>query len=127
MVLVGPVTVSAPENGHNETVDCLFDSGASHTFIRKDLADKLGLKTVHEINRPAEVFGEKKGMLKIPIVHAKIKVDTCDWDWLFGVAETTPKPVVLGNDMMGYLDIVLRETPGPGEKQVEARACAIRM
>ena len=70
-------TASIKAAGQKKTLTCnvLFDSGSNQTYIKREIADKLGCKTIKTIQHQVTVFGGNKSQFTQKSVREVILVD----------------------------------------------------
>lgn len=68
------VKVVKPEDGEEDfrTVHCLFDSAANHSWIKKELAEALGLPTLKKSYFSVQSFGGGTRYMPTEMVHCKL-------------------------------------------------------
>ncbi|XP_068223542.1 uncharacterized protein [Palaemon carinicauda] len=99
------VTVRS-EDGQLISVRCLFDSGSQRSFIHKDLANKLSLRTVSTVNMILNSFDGMGDSRDYEIVNPVVSLGNRKKRVSLIVVKDMPEPIITPGlcDTMRYLD-----------------------
>ena len=124
MGLIIKPTVIAGDKG-NETVQGLFDSGASASFLRKDIAERIGTASA----TPAAInftLADGSGTLQVrETVNLNITINEVTVYFSVLVAEDLSEEMIIGADMMQRWKI--RLDPELEEVDIDPRAARLRL
>ena len=104
-MIINEYTVSGPRS--SDTVRVLFDTGASSSFIRRDIADILG-DTLTTTTPIRFMMADANQILTVDqIIHLDIDIDGTKLMHSFYVADDLAEELVIGADAMQKFRITL--------------------